>query len=44
MKLSRLRSSKDVLKKDLGDPEFRAEWERTALARARRQLLQRGSG
>ncbi len=34
MKLSRLRSSKDVLKKDLGDPEFRAEWERTALARA----------
>jgi transcriptional regulator with XRE-family HTH domain len=34
MKLSRLRSSKDVLKKDLRDPEFRAEWERTALARA----------
>jgi transcriptional regulator with XRE-family HTH domain len=34
MKLNRLRSSKDVLQKDLRDPEFRAEWERTALARA----------
>jgi ribosome-binding protein aMBF1 (putative translation factor) len=34
MKLNRLRSGKDVLKKDLRDPEFRAEWERTALARA----------
>ena len=33
MKLNRLRSGKDVLKKDLRDPEFRAEWERTALAR-----------
>jgi transcriptional regulator with XRE-family HTH domain len=34
MKLSRLPSSKNVLKKDLRDPKFRAEWERTALARA----------
>src|SRR5438093_12789735 len=34
MKLNRLRSGKDVLKNDLRDPKFRAEWERTALARA----------
>src|SRR5712691_2497873 len=34
LKLNRLHSSKDALQKDLRDPEFRAEWERTALARA----------
>lgn len=34
MKLKELRSSRDVLEKELRDPEFRAEWERTALARA----------
>jgi transcriptional regulator with XRE-family HTH domain len=34
MKLKELRSSKEILEQDLRDPEFRAEWERTALARA----------
>jgi transcriptional regulator with XRE-family HTH domain len=34
MRLKELRSSKEVLEQDLNDPEFRAEWERTALARA----------
>lgn len=33
MKRSELRSRQDVLAEDLKDPEFRAEWERTALAR-----------
>ena len=34
MKLKKLRTSKQVLERDLRDPEFRAEWERLALARA----------
>jgi ribosome-binding protein aMBF1 (putative translation factor) len=34
MKLKELQRSTDVLAKELRDPEFRAEWERTALARA----------
>ena len=33
-KVSEMRTFRDVLAKDLKDPEFRAEWERTALARA----------
>lgn len=34
MKLKDMTSSREALEKDLRDPEFRAEWERTALARA----------
>jgi len=34
MKLSELRTSDQVLADELRDPEFRAEWERTAVARA----------
>ena len=34
MKLNDLKTSKEVLKEELRDPEFREEWERTALARA----------
>jgi ribosome-binding protein aMBF1 (putative translation factor) len=34
MKLSQMRTSDQVLARQLKDPKFRAEWERTALARA----------
>jgi transcriptional regulator with XRE-family HTH domain len=34
MRLSELKTSKQVLRDQLRDPAFRAEWERTALARA----------
>ncbi len=34
MKLATLKSRKQVLQKDLKDPGFRAQWERSALARA----------
>jgi transcriptional regulator with XRE-family HTH domain len=34
MKLREMRTSKQVLRDELRDPAFRAEWERTALARA----------
>lgn len=34
MKLKNLPAQKEILEEDLRDPEFRAEWERTALARA----------
>jgi ribosome-binding protein aMBF1 (putative translation factor) len=34
MKLSDMKSARDVLADQLKDPAFRAEWERTALARA----------
>jgi ribosome-binding protein aMBF1 (putative translation factor) len=34
MKLSELRTNNEILQEELKDPEFRAEWERTALARA----------
>lgn len=34
MKLGDLRRSDEVLARQLEDPEFRAEWERTAVARA----------
>jgi hypothetical protein len=34
MKLSDLRTSEEVLAGALRDPAFRAEWERTAVARA----------
>lgn len=34
MELSDLKTDEEVLAEDLKDPEFRAEWERTALARA----------
>ena len=34
MKLGDLRGSDEVLARQLEDPEFRAEWERTAVARA----------
>lgn len=34
MKLSDLKTNNELLAEDLRDPEFRAEWERTALARA----------
>lgn len=34
MKLKDLTSEKETLAEELRDPEFRAEWERTALARA----------
>lgn len=34
MKLSELKTSEEVLARELRDPEFREEWERTALARA----------
>jgi len=33
MKLGDLRTSQEVLEDDLRDPAFRAEWERTAVAR-----------
>ena len=33
MKLSEMKRSEDVLTHDLEDPQFRAEWERTASAR-----------
>ncbi len=34
MKLSDMRTNDQALARQLKDPEFRAEWERTALARA----------
>lgn len=34
MKMSELKSRESVLAEHLQDPEYRAEWERTALARA----------
>ena len=34
MKLSDLKTSDEVLSNEMRDPTFRAEWERTALARA----------
>ena len=34
MKLSELKTNDEILQEELQDPEFRAEWERTALARA----------
>lgn len=34
MKLSKMKSHKQVLAEDLKDPGFRAHWEKTALARA----------
>ncbi|MBK5233096.1 MAG: helix-turn-helix transcriptional regulator [Thermoleophilia bacterium] len=34
MKLSELKTNDELLDEQLQDPEFRAEWERTALARA----------
>ena len=34
MKLNEMRTSKQVLRDERRDPAFRAEWERTALARA----------
>ena len=34
MKLSELKTSDELLDEQLQDPEFRTEWERTALARA----------
>jgi transcriptional regulator with XRE-family HTH domain len=34
MKLSELKTNHEILQEELQDPEFRAEWERTALARA----------
>jgi ribosome-binding protein aMBF1 (putative translation factor) len=34
MKLSELKSNDEILQEELQDPEFRAEWQRTALARA----------
>ncbi len=34
MKPSDLKTAEDALAEDLQDPEFRREWERTALARA----------
>lgn len=34
MKLSQLKSHRDLLREDLKDPEFRKRWEQTALARA----------
>jgi ribosome-binding protein aMBF1 (putative translation factor) len=34
MKLTDLKTHEQVLKESLQDPEFRREWERTALARA----------
>jgi ribosome-binding protein aMBF1 (putative translation factor) len=34
MKLSEMKSFDEVLAEDLQDPAFRAEWERTAVARA----------
>jgi transcriptional regulator with XRE-family HTH domain len=34
VKLGQLKTNDEVLAEQLGDPEFRAEWERTALARA----------
>lgn len=34
MKLTDFKTSEEVLAEDLRDPAFRAEWERTALARA----------
>jgi transcriptional regulator with XRE-family HTH domain len=34
MKLSELKTNDEILQEELKDPEFRAEWERTALARA----------
>lgn len=34
MKLSEMKRFDEVLAEDLKDPEFRAEWERTAVARA----------
>jgi transcriptional regulator with XRE-family HTH domain len=34
MKLSELKTNDEILQEELRDPEFRAEWERTALARA----------
>lgn len=37
--MSKLVSAKEVHKKDMKDPEFRAEWERTALARSVSELL-----
>ncbi len=33
MKLSDMKSAREVLAEDLKDPKFREEWERTALAR-----------
>lgn len=33
MKLNQLITSEEVLERELKDPQFRAEWERTALAR-----------
>lgn len=33
MKLSELKTNDEILQEELQDPEFRAEWERTALAR-----------
>lgn len=41
MNASRLRSATDVLKRQLAEPEVRAQWDRTALARAvARRLIQ----
>ena len=34
MKLSEPKTNDEILQEELQDPEFRAEWERTALARA----------
>jgi transcriptional regulator with XRE-family HTH domain len=34
MKLSELKTNDEILQEELQDPQFRAEWERTALARA----------
>jgi transcriptional regulator with XRE-family HTH domain len=34
MRLKDMPSQQEILEEDLRDPEFRAEWERTALARA----------
>jgi transcriptional regulator with XRE-family HTH domain len=34
MKLSELKTNDEILQEELQDPEFRSEWERTALARA----------
>jgi transcriptional regulator with XRE-family HTH domain len=34
MQLSELKTNDEILQEELQDPEFRAEWERTALARA----------
>ena len=34
MKLSELKTTEEILRQDLRDPTFRAEWERTAPARA----------